>query len=317
MTEGAPGLSEMPMVGFGTMEFVDGSATPEAVGEALRAALAAGYRHIDSAELYATHPHVRAAISASGVPRRDLWITSKIKGLPTGDLDKVRARTVAIIDGLGAGGYLDLLLVHWPGPEDLDLDDPSSVEARCGMEAFTANIKGAWDNMRALQREGLVRRIGVSNFYPSHLAALKAACPEALPFANQIFLDAVHHEAEFVSAMQQDGIRPIAYRPVALLAMYAMAADMGDGTHAQLQERATAAGAASIQQFVLAALLARGIHVIPKSKQPARIQENLAAAALARGLGDAALQGLAENAETLDAMGMTDELALAFRQVGA
>ena len=109
----AAASAEMSLAAFGTMEYVDGSRQPEALYEGTLAALKAGFRHLDCAELYSTTPHVGRAIADSKVPRSELWVTSKLKGLPTGDYDTLRARLVAHLEALRLD-RLDLLLVHWP-----------------------------------------------------------------------------------------------------------------------------------------------------------------------------------------------------------
>jgi len=108
-------MEMMPKMVFGTMEYVDGrEQSAEWLGEATLAALEAGYRHLDCAELYESTPFVAKAIAACELPREEMWITSKVKGLPTGEYEAVKERVGAHIDALGVGS-LDLLLVHWPG----------------------------------------------------------------------------------------------------------------------------------------------------------------------------------------------------------
>lgn len=86
----------MPALGFGTMEYVSGGDPPDAMEAATTGALEAGMRHFDCAELYESTVHVGKAFGATKVPREELWITSKLKGLPCGDYSAVKARVEAV-----------------------------------------------------------------------------------------------------------------------------------------------------------------------------------------------------------------------------
>merc|ERR1712110_246276 len=147
---------------------------------------------------------------------------------------------------------------------------------------FVAHIAEAWKHMQLLKEAGLASEIGVSNFYPQHLKFMETHLPGVVPFANQIYLDASHHEAEFVRFMQERGMKVIAYRPVAFVPVYGMSKDMGDNTWDVVDaESKTVDGAKSHQQLIIAWLIRRGCHVLVKSSDEERALDNIAAARLA------------------------------------
>ena len=170
--------------------------------------------------------------------------------------------------------------------------------------------------MVRLRADGLTRQIGVSNFYEGHLDRL-AAVSDVRPFANQAFIDATHHEDELLRRLAADGIRPMAYRPLAFLPVVAMAAEMGDGTAAALEAQAAACGAASSAQLVLAWLARRGIVAVTATRDPAHLKANLAAAALAPGAPDTLGGEAADGNEMVAMCGGHDEFAAAFKAAGA
>merc|ERR1712070_144405 len=290
-------------VGMGTMEHVDESHPPDAMYSATLAYLRAGGRHLDCAEIYRSTAHVGRAIQDSGVPRSELHITSKLCGLPVNrgdyhgpeDFAAVRTRLQQHLQTLGVT-YVDLLLVHWPGPpaspEDHPteylsvshteglLGQPQRLAAACTWDYFDQHIDSAWGNMQRLRAEGLCRQIGVSNFNSHHLQRLSGGS-EDHPSANQIYIDVTHQRKDLLQLMQQQQITPIAYRPLAFLPVVQMAADMGDGTHGALEQLQMSLSAASVQQVVIAWLVRCGCHVLAKTADEQRVKQNLMAAQLA------------------------------------
>merc|ERR1719446_127495 len=113
------GSNPMDWLGLGTMEYVDGRQNEDRPTEKMYDVtldhLNAGFRHLDCAEMYQSTSHVGRAVSDSGLPREELRITTKLKGLPSGDYAAVRERAEAHIRDLGVT-YADLLLIHFPGP---------------------------------------------------------------------------------------------------------------------------------------------------------------------------------------------------------
>lgn len=156
--------ANIPCIGFGSYK-IRGQACTDAV----LAALSAGYTHIDSAALYRNEVRVREAIEQSGVARKELFITTKV-GSPRRKTIQIEVyedvlETVERI--AGKDGYVDLLLMHVPGP---------SREHR----------QGLWHAMEKAKKEGRAKNIGVSNFRVRHLEELQEYATEWPPSVNQI-----------------------------------------------------------------------------------------------------------------------------------
>src|SRR4051794_11964735 len=134
---------EIPILGFGVYQI-----PPEATEEVVTEALAAGYRHIDTAAAYQNEAEVGRAIRASGIPREELFITTKLWIQDAGEAHARRAFETSL-ERLGLD-YLDLYLIHQP----------------------FGDYYGSWRAMETLYREQRVRAIGVSNFYPDRLVDL-------------------------------------------------------------------------------------------------------------------------------------------------
>jgi diketogulonate reductase-like aldo/keto reductase len=176
----------IPVVGFGTMEL------PERPAELVAAAIACGYRHIDTARKYGTEEHVGEGIRASGVPRADLFVTTKVTEENAREADFMRSietslRTLAL-------DYVDLLLIHWPQPKV-----PFS-------ETLGALAKA--------KRQGMARHIGVSNFTLAMLEEAVQTCPEPL-VTNQIEYHAYLPQERMLAALRRHGMILTAYCPVA------------------------------------------------------------------------------------------------------
>lgn len=321
MHEPAGGESRFLQPVFGTMER---DAAPDAdqgpMLVAIKAALENGFRHLDCAELYQTNREVGQALAESGVDRSEVWLTSKLEGLPMGEYGAVKARVEALL-ALNRTEYFDLLLVHHPLARGADLGgDPGSVVTPDAWEWFQQHLEEAWANMSQLRAEGLVRNVGVSNFNAVALDELaKHATGEgrAPIFANQVFIDAAHDEAELMSKMQSMGVRVMAYRPLAFCNVYPMLEGLGDA----LQAKADSVGAPTTHDLVLRWLLARGVVPVTTSLDPAHMVTNLAnkdalgehAAALA---ATPLVPELAEQREMIDMYGGADEYAAAFMSFG-
>ncbi|MEQ6902773.1 aldo/keto reductase [Nocardioides sp. YIM 152588] len=153
--------SSIPQVGFGSYQVPPADAA-EVVGQAL----AAGYRHIDTAQMYGNEAGVGAAIAASGLPRDEIYVTTKLNNTFHRPAD-VRSSFAASLDRLGLD-RVDLFLIHWPLPTRYDGDYVST-----------------WEAMLELAAEGGTRSVGVSNFQPDHLERIIAATG-AVPAVNQI-----------------------------------------------------------------------------------------------------------------------------------
>eukprot|EP00940_MAST-03C_sp_MAST-3C-sp2_P003459 g3459.t1 len=307
---------------FGTMEYVgDPTKESDAMIEVTSTAISTGYRCFDMAELYTSTRDVARSVRESGIERRNIFLVSKIKGMPIGAYADVRERVKRMLEASGTT-YFDALMIHWPGPSDIDLGgSPAKIANVCDIETFEANVLDAWQNMLRLREDGYCRYVGVSNFYERHIATMKRVLAKAglekeLPFANAIYIDAAHQRTDFVRSMQKDGIRVMAYRTQAFLGAYEMIADAGCAIGAELDALAKTSGAISKYQFVVAALVRRGIHVINKSSSKAHQITNLDAIRLAATLTDATMKTFADLEKkyraTVDMYGLCDEYAAAF-----
>lgn len=246
----------MPCIGLGTYQ-MSGDACTAAVCCALRT----GYRHIDTASVYRNEDAVAKGIADSGVPRSDIFITTKLqpKDHGAGAYDACIASLARL-----KTGYVDLLLVHWPGVAGRRLDDPAIKDVR----------KESWLALQRLHKEGKARAIGVSNYMPHHLEELCTApwC-EVQPAVNQFELHPLLQQADAVVACRKYGVVVEAYSSLARGAPALLTSEAAT--------RIAAAHAGTVPQVCLAWALAKGFVVIPKSTDPARIAENFGAAALA------------------------------------
>jgi diketogulonate reductase-like aldo/keto reductase len=224
--------SQMPMLGLGVWQIPDG---PECVN-AVRWALEAGYRHIDTAQAYGNEESVGRALRDSGVPRDQVFVTTKFY---PGRKDPV-AEAERSLRRLGVD-QLDLYLVHWPA------NGPA----------------WAWPGMeRALER-GLARRIGVSNFGAAELAEVEAA-GTVRPAVNQAQFSALEYRRGLVEACERRGIALEAYSP------------LGTGEHLSNEtvRRVARRAGRTPAQVLLRWCLQHDVPVIPKSTRRERIQEN-------------------------------------------
>lgn len=157
----------VPCIGLGTYQ------SPDAVASAaVKDAMAAGYRLIDTAAAYGNERGVGQGIRISGVPREEIFVTSKLRNAAHGYQATLEAFDMTL-SRLGLR-YLDLYLIHWPNP----------IQYRTTWQEATI---GTWKAFEELYKAGRIRAIGVSNFMPHHIELLKAHC-EILPMVNQLRL---------------------------------------------------------------------------------------------------------------------------------
>jgi 2,5-diketo-D-gluconate reductase A len=228
---------EIPQLGFGVFQV-----PPEDTQETVEEALAVGYRHIDTAGAYRNERGVGAAIAASGIPREEVFVTTKLWNSQQG-YDSTMEAFEKSLGRLGMD-HVDLYLIHWPVPtEDRYLE--------------------TWRAFERIHEEGRSRSIGVSNFRVEDLERLKAEA-EGLPTVNQIELHPNLQQAELRAWHEDNGIATEAWSPLAQGAL------LNDGTIAAIaaDEGRTPA------QVVLRWHLQLGNVVIPKSVTPERIREN-------------------------------------------
>jgi 2,5-diketo-D-gluconate reductase A len=231
---------EIPQLGFGVFQI-----KPEETAEATRTALEIGYRHIDTAQMYGNEREVGAAIRASGIPRDEIFVTSKLNnGLHRPD-DARRAfdGTLAALDV----DRIDLFLIHWPLPTRYEGDYVST-----------------WRTLEEFAADGRARSIGVSNFQVPHLQRL-AAETDTVPAVNQIEVHPYLTNDEVRGYGAEHGIATEAWSPIA------QGGVLKDPTITAIADRLGRSPA----QVVLRWHLQLGNIVFPKSTTPSRVRENI------------------------------------------
>jgi alcohol dehydrogenase (NADP+) len=264
----------MPLLGLGTWK-----AAPGEVATAVREAIRLGYRHIDCASVYANEPEVgqaiRSAIAAGEVKREELWITSKLWCNAHGhhNVEPALRRTLGDL-GLE---WLDLYLIHWPVPIRPGVAFPSSGSDLLPPEQLP--LGDTWQGMEAALDAGLTRHIGVSNVSSRKLHDLLAHC-RIRPEVNQVERHPLLQQPALVADCQAEGVHITAYSPLG--SQDRPAALKGADEPVLLEPPVIVAIAAahgcSPAQVLIAWHLQGGISTIPKSVNPARLRENLAAA---------------------------------------
>ncbi|GEP19046.1 aldo/keto reductase [Pediococcus argentinicus] len=235
---------KIPVVGFGTWQSADGDEAYNSV----KAALEAGYRHIDTAAAYGNEDSVGKAIKDSGIPRQDIFLTSKLWNVDHG-YEEAKKALDASLDKLGVE-YLDLYLIHWPNP----------VKFRDDWQKRNAD---SWRAMEEALDTGKVRAIGVSNFREKHLDELLKTA-KVVPAVNQIFLNPSDMEEGLVEYNNNHDILSEAYSP------------LGTGKIFQIKELKDIADKynKSVAQVVLRWSLQNGFLPLPKSVHADRIKQN-------------------------------------------
>jgi 2,5-diketo-D-gluconate reductase A len=230
----------IPQFGFGVFQI-----EPKNTAAAVSSALEAGYRHIDTAEMYGNEAEVGEAIAASGLDRAEVFITSKLNN-DAHEPDAAREAFDGTLKALGVD-HVDLFLIHWPLPMRYDGDFVST-----------------WKTLEEFYREGRARSIGVSNFQPQHLRRLHGET-DIIPAINQI---------EAHPYLTQDDVRTFcAQHQIAVEAWSPLAKGrvLDDPVVGRIAERTGKTPA----QVVLRWHIQRGDIVFPKSVTPDRIRENL------------------------------------------
>ena len=228
---------KMPVLGFGVYQ-IPAEQTEQAVSDAL----AAGYRSLDTAAAYQNEQAVGRAIAAGGIPRSELFVTTKLWIQDAGEGNARRAFE-ASLERLGLD-YVDLYLIHQP----------------------LGDYYSSWRAMQELNREGLAKAIGVSNFYPDRLLDL-IRNNEITPAVNQIETHPFHQRTADQELMREHGVQLESWGPFAEGQNNIFADPV-------LGEIGAAHGK-SIAQVVLRWLIQRDVIVIPKSVRPERMRENI------------------------------------------
>lgn len=229
---------EMPMEGFGVFQVPDAAQCEQAVSHAL----ATGYRLIDTAAAYMNEEAVGKAIRNSGIPREELFITTKL-WIQDAGYENAKKAFQTSLDKLGLD-YLDLYLIHQP------MND----------------YYGSWRAMEELYAAGKIRAIGVCNFYPERLVDL-CKNVKVIPAVNQVEVHPFFQQADAMAVMQEFGVQIEAWGPLA------------EGKHGIFtNETLTAIGqkyGKTVAQVVLRWHIQRGVVIIPKTVHKERMEENM------------------------------------------
>jgi 2,5-diketo-D-gluconate reductase A len=228
----------IPQLGFGVFQ-IPAEDTARVVGDAFTA----GYRHIDTAWGYMNEAGVGEAVATSGIAREDLFVTTKVWNSFQGR-DKTLESFDASLTALGFD-YLDLLLIHWPAPEN-------------------GRYVETWETFVELRESGRVRSIGVSNFQPDHIGRIVEATG-VVPALNQIELHPYFQQRTLRNFHDLHGIVTEAWSPIA---RGRVADDAAIKTIAAVHGRTPA-------QITLRWEIQHGIVVIPKTVTPERIIANI------------------------------------------
>ncbi|KAK4244498.1 hypothetical protein VTI28DRAFT_254 [Corynascus sepedonium] len=241
--------AEIPAIGLGTWQ-----SKPGEVEKAVEAALRAGYRHIDTAFAYGNEKEVGEGIRASGVPREEIFLTTKLDNPWHKRAPEALKRS---LENLGVD-YLDLYLMHWPSstdPDDLKKHYPDW------------DFVDTWREMQKLMETGKIRSLGVSNFGIKNLERLlnDPSC-KIVPAVNQIELHPGNPSPKLVAYCAQKGIHCSGYSPLG-------------SSDSPLYKNETIASIAkaknrSAQQVLLLWGVKKGWSVLPKSVNPERVKAN-------------------------------------------
>ncbi len=242
MSDNSPRLQmndghEIPQLGFGVFQI-----PPEDTTDAVAHALKTGYRHIDTAAAYGNEKEVAEGLRRSGIPREEVFITTKLWNADQGT-ERARRGFDRSLQRLG-GEYVDLYLIHWPVPS---------------RELYPET----WQLLCELREEGLSRSIGVSNFQPEHLERI-ISDTGVVPAVNQVELHPRLGQPELRRFHEENQILTEAWSPLG----------QGATLKEDVIEQIASARERTPAQIVLRWHLQLGNVVIPKSVNPARIEEN-------------------------------------------
>ena len=235
--------TEIPEIGFGTWQ------TTEGVQKTVKMALEAGYKHIDTADIYGNEAEIGEALEESGIDRKELYITTKIWNNNRSALG-VQQSVEQSLKKLKTD-YLDLLLIHWPANE-IQFENWKEINAE------------TWKAMEELYQSGVVKTIGVSNFLVQHLKALLETA-EVVPAVDQIEFHPGYTQPETVQFAEEKGIVIEAWSPI------------GSGRLLKDEELKAIAHQYGVSPAILCIqfCLQSGVVVLPKSENPENIKNNL------------------------------------------
>lgn len=227
----------MPQLGFGVFQITD----PAECEQAVRDAVEVGYRSFDTAASYGNEEAVGRALASCGVPRDELFVTTKL-WVTDASYEGAKRGFAKSLERLGLD-YIDLYLIHQP----------------------LGDVYGAWRAMEELYQEGVVRAIGVANFYPDRLADL-IAFNEVTPAVNQVEANVFFQQWEAQQFMESKGVQMEGWAP--------FAEGHNDLFHNPVLAAIGQKYGKSVAQVVLRWLLQRGIVCIPKSVSKERMAQN-------------------------------------------
>lgn len=229
--------NSMPQLGYGLWQVPD-----EETERVVTNAIKIGYRSIDSAQVYGNEHGLGRALKSCGLPRKELYITTKIWNSEQGYDSTLRSFEESM-KKLGTE-YLDLLLIHWPAPKkNLYVD--------------------TWKALVQLKKDGRVRSIGVSNFYPEHLERIVDAT-SYIPAVNQVELHPRFQQRELRQVHEKMGIKTESWSPLG----------QGKVIEDEVIRSIAAKHGKTPAQIIIRWHLENGLIAIPKSVTPSRIEEN-------------------------------------------
>ncbi|QUS36972.1 aldo/keto reductase [Falsirhodobacter algicola] len=229
--------AQIPALGFGTYR-MDEAAIAAVLPDAIRK----GFRHVDTAQVYGNEAAVGAALRASGVPRDEMFLTTKV-WVDSFEDDRFMPSVDESLRKLGVD-HVDLLLLHWPGGSDVPMEDRHARLAEA-------------------QRTGRTRHVGVSNYTIAQMRAAAAICPIV---TNQVEFHPWLDQSKLLAAAREDGLSLTAY--------YAMA-DGRSAKDAALAEIGRSHGKSAAQIALRWLVQQDGVIALSKTANPARVPENL------------------------------------------
>ncbi len=239
--------NKIPEIGFGTYKSTDGSGY-----EVILDAIKAGYRSLDTAQLYENEEEVGRAVKESGIPREEFFLTSKLNRNLLG-YESAKAEFEKTLKRLGTD-YLDLYLLHWPRAD----------YGKAGFEDWKELDAESWRALEELQKEGKIRSIGVSNFLPLHLENLLEHA-SVVPAVNQLELHPGYMQTVACDYCRNHGIALEAWSPIGRGRL------KEDVILKELAEKYKV----SIPHLCLVFLHQEGIIILPKSSNFERMKENM------------------------------------------
>lgn len=233
----------IPAVGYGSFLATEGGGT-----DTIKAALAAGYRYIDTAKFYNNEDAIGCAIAESGIPREELFLCSKVWPADLGSEWTLKSFEESCAKLKTT--YLDMYLIHWPKEDPKDPD-------------WFSKVAESWKVMEDLYLEGRIRAIGLSNFLPHHIKPLLEVA-RIRPMVDQLELHVGYMQEYALAYLRREGILPQAWSPLG------RARVLNDERVSAIADKYKVTNA----QLLLRYLIQRGIPVIPKASSKERMLEN-------------------------------------------